>query len=165
MALQMSSDLRRTLVEHPEFPLMLARTLDRFHCTLAEVREDYWLCRAWRAISHDQALVGHVARLGVSHVLITGAAFAPAPGGRERARWHHRVRQRIAAETSHNTESMGMEIRFAESPVEVAQGCMMSLLAQVVGGDERWTDLAPYADDLSPVIVPVVYDVEAVAAA
>ncbi|HEY2805846.1 MAG TPA: hypothetical protein VGI92_08310 [Gemmatimonadales bacterium] len=165
MALLSSPSKSRPLVEHPEFPLMLARTLDRFHCTLAEVREDYWLGRAWRALGSDAALEGRIARLGVSHILITGPDFSPAPSGRERARWHHRVRERLAAHTAHTTEALGMEIRFAEAPVEVAQGCMLSLLAQVIGGDERFLPLTEYADDLAPVVLPVAYSSEAVVAA
>ena len=153
-----------TLVEHPEFPVMLTLTLDQFHCTLAEVREDYWLYRAWRAIGRDQALQGHVARLGINHALITGPDFARAPSGRERAQFQRRVQERIAAETAHSMESLGIEIRFAEGDVEVAQGCVLSLIAQCIGGDERF-DLHDYADDLAPVVLPVVYRMEAVVAA
>ena len=28
----------------------LLRAVERFHCTLGEVREDYWLGRVWRGV-------------------------------------------------------------------------------------------------------------------
>ena len=155
----------RTLVDHPEFPLMLARTLDRFHCTLPEVREDYWLGRAWRALAVDDALRGRVARLGISQVLITGPGFTASATGRERQRWLERVRERVRVDTSHTLEALGLEVRFAEAPVEVAQGCILSLLAQTVAGDDRWDDIRAYAGDLTAVIMPVVYSMETVVAA
>ena len=54
---------------------------------------------------------------------------------------------------------------FAEVPMEVAQGCVRSLLAQTVAGDPRWLDLAPYAEDLAPVLVSVAHLAETIVAA
>lgn len=157
---------RPSLAEHPAFSLMLAAALERFHCTLGEVRDDYWLGRAWRALAGDPALRGRVARVGVGSVLLTGPGFGAAPASlRERARWRRHVQERLAADTGHTPDSLGMAVRFAEGPVEVAEGCVRSLLAQTVAGDPRWDDLASYAADLEAVVVPVAYSAERVVAA
>jgi len=154
------------LSEHPEFPMMLAVTLGRFHCTLAEIREDYWLGRAWRALSGDPSLHGRVARTGLGNVLITGPRFGPAPASaKECARWRRQVLCRLETDTHHTVESLGMSVRFADEQVDIAEGCMLSLLAQTVAGDARWADLDRYADDLAPVLVPVAFAVERVVAA
>ena len=154
------------LAEHPEFALMLLATLERFHCTLAEVREDYWLGRAWRALTGDPALSGRVARVGVGGALIAGPGFGPAPQSHtERALLELRVADRLVVDTGHIAESLGIAVQFAEGPVKVAEGCVLSLLAQTVAYDARWHDLPLYAGDLSPVIVPVAYSVAASAAA
>jgi hypothetical protein len=166
MALLTSRAPRPALAEHPEFPLMLARTLDRFHCTLAEVREDYWLGRAWRALAGDPALATRVARLGLGTVLVTGQRHGPAsPGSRERTHWEHHVLERLAADTGRTAEVLGLGVRFAEEPVEIAEGLMYSLIAQTVAGDGRWKDLTPFAADLAPVSVPVACIAEAIVAA
>ena len=157
---------RPALSEHPEFALMLAVTLRRYHCTLAEIREDYWLGRAWRALSGDPVLHGRVARTGLGNVLITGPRFGPAPSAtKECARWRRHVLSRLATDTVRTAYSLGMAVRFAEERVDIAQGCMLSLLAQTVAGDDRWDDLDRYADDLAPVLVPVAFAVERVVAA
>lgn len=166
MSLLMSCAPQPALAEHPEFALMLARTLERFHCTLAEVREDYWTGRAWRALTHDRSLAGRVARVGVSGILVTGAEYGPVPQGpRDRDRWLMRVMSRLVVDTGRTAEALGLEVRFAENPVLVAPGSMLSLIAQTVAGDPRWKDLTPYAADLSPVLVPVACSAEAVVAA
>ena len=154
-----------SLSEHPEFAVMLAVTLGRFHCTLAEVREDYWLGRAWRALAGDPSLHRRVARTGLGNVLITGPHFGPAPATKECARWRRYVLRRLEADTLHTAYSLGMSVRFADEQVDVAEGCMLSLLAQTVSGEERWDDLDRYADDLAPVLVPVAFAVERVVAA
>jgi hypothetical protein len=154
------------LSEHPEFAVMLAVTLGRYHCTLAEIREDYWLGRAWRALAGDPVLHGRVARTGLGNVLITGPRFAAAPAStRECARWRRQVLRRLETDTVHSADRLGMTVRFAEERVDIAEGCMLSLLAQTVVGDERWADLDRYADDLAPVLVPVAFSVERVVAA
>lgn len=154
------------LSEHPEFAAMLAVTLGRFHCTLAEIREDYWLGRAWRALAGDPFLHGRVARTGLGNVLITGPRFGPAPADtKECARWRRHVLTRLEVDTAHTADSLGMAVRFADERVDTAEGCMLSLLAQTVAGDERWVDLDRYADDLAPVLVPVAFAIERVVAA
>lgn len=152
------------LADHPEFAMMLATVLDRYHCTLSEVRQDYWLGRAWRALTSDPALAGRVARIGIGNVLITGPRYG-AIDGRERRRWRLAVDTRIAVDTGRTADSLDLSVRFAEEPIEIAQGCMLSLLAQTVLDDERWMDLTPYADDLAPVVVPVAYSLEKTVAA
>jgi hypothetical protein len=157
---------RPALSEHPEFALMLAVTLGRFHCTLAEIREDYWLGRAWRALAGDPSLHGRVARTGLGNVLITGPRFGPAPSAsKECARWRRHVLHRLEVDTAHSADGLGMAVRFAEERVDIAEGCMLSLLAQTVAGDARWADLDRYVDDLAPVLVPVAFAVERVVAA
>lgn len=154
------------LSEHPEFAMMLAVTLGRYHCTLAEIRQDYWLGRAWRALAGDPELHGRVARTGLGNVLITGPRFGPAPSaGRECVRWQRHVLARLEIDTQHSADSLDMAVRFANDRVDVADGCMLSLLAQSVAGDARWDDLDRYADDLAPVLVPVAFAVERVVAA
>jgi len=157
---------RPSLDEHPEFAVMLAVTLEHFRCTLGEVREDYWLGRVWRALAGDPALVGRVARKGVSRVLLTGPGYGAPPASlKERARWRLHVQDRIAADTGHSAPALGVAIRWAEGPVTVMPAAVVSLLAQVVVGDPRWDDLAPYAGDLGVIQVPVVHTAEAVVAA
>ena len=146
--------------------MMLATVLERYHCTLTEVREDYWLARAWRALAGDPELEGRVARVGPGHVLITGPGFTPASASaRERTRWAASVDARVAVDTGRTTDNLGMSVCFAEVPMEVAQGCVRSLLAQTVAGDPRWLDLAPYAEDLAPVLVSVAHLAETIVAA
>lgn len=157
---------RPALTDHPAFAFMVTATLERFHCTLGEVREDYWLGRAWRALTGDPVLAGRVARVGVGSVLITGPGYGPAPAsGRELASWRLHVLERIVVDTGHSAEGLGMAVGFAEVQLAVEQGCMLSLLAQTVAGDQRWGDLAPYAGDLSPVSVPVSHPAEGIVAA
>jgi len=154
------------LSDHPEFAAMLAVTLQRFHCTLAEIREDYWLGRAWRALSGDPDLRGRVARVGLGNVLLTGEAFAEAPiRVRDRAELRQRAIARLVADTAHTAERLGISVSFADEPILVAEGCVMSILAQTVSGDARWADLGAYRDDLSPVIVPVAMSAGAIVAA
>lgn len=157
---------RPALAEHPAFMLMLLVTLERLHCTLGEVREDYWLVRAWRAIGADPMLSGRVARVGLGHALLTGPAYGPAPTlAPERGRWQHRLEERVKAETGHSLDELGIEIRWAESAVQVRSASVRSLLAKEVDGDPRWEDLTLYAADLTPVTVPVVFAAEATQAA
>ena len=157
---------RPPLAEHPALMLMLLATMERFHCTLGEVREDYWLGRAWRALAGDPALVGRVARVGLGNVLLTGPGHGPMPGSaRERARWRRHVLERLAVDTAHTPDSLDLSIGFADQAVEVAEGCTLSLLAQTVVDDPRWDDLTSYASDLAPVVVPVAYTAEAIVAA
>lgn len=154
------------LSEHPEFALMLAATLDRYHCTLAEIREDYWLGRAWRALAGDPALHGRVARFGVGSVLVTGPHFGPiAARAAQCDRWQRHVHDRLAADTAHTADQLGIGVRLAEGPIEIAEGCLLSLIAQTVVDNPRWLDLDAYADDLAPVVVPVAYAVGRVVAA
>ena len=138
---------------------MLVCTLEHFRCTLAEVRQDYWLGRAWRALAGDPAIRGGVARYGIGNILIHG------PIGRDRDAYKQLVADRILADTQHTLESLDLSIEFAESRVTLGEGCMLSLLAQTVVQQGRWQDLPRYAADLSPVIVPVAQAVETVAAA
>ena len=157
---------RPALSDHPEFPVMLAVTLQRFHCTLAEIREDYWLGRAWRALAGDPELKGRVARIGVGNVLLTGEEFAAASGRvRERAELRKYVLSRLIADTSHSAERLGIVVGFADEPIAVAEGCVISILAQTVAGDSRWADLSAYRSDLSPIIVPVAMTASATVAA
>ena len=138
---------------------MLVCTLEHFRCTLAEVRQDYWLGRAWRALTGDPSLRGMVARYGIGNILILGAT------GRDRDDWKQKAARRILADTQHTIESLDLSIGFAESRVTMGEGCMLSLLAQTVVQQGHWQDLHRYAADLSPVIVPVAQAVDAVAAA
>jgi hypothetical protein len=143
------------LVEHPEFPFMVHAVLDRFHCTIAEVREDYWLCRMWRALGGDPLLKGRVARSGVTSVLLTGPHYAAAPAGAERERLRLHAMERIEVDTGRPLEAFGVTFRWATAPVAVERATKSSLLAQVVAGSDRWVDLASYAGDLAPVTMPV----------
>lgn len=166
MSLLTSCAPQPALAEHPEFALMLACTLERFHCTLAEVREDYWIGRAWRALTSDHMLSSRVARVGVGNILLTGSAFGSAPmSARDRDRWQMRVLSRLVVDTGRTAEALGLEVRFAEAPVQIARGSMLSLISQTVAGDSRWQDLSRFAADLSPVDVPVACSAESVAAA
>lgn len=145
-----------TLPEHPEFIFMVQAALSRFHCTIGELREDYWLGRAWRALMADMALSGRVARAGIADVLVLGPRRGSAPTHpAERAAWARRIVERIVADTAHEPRLLGVNLRFAEEPVEIAEGCVVSLLAQVVRSDPRWQDLGRYAADLDPVVIPV----------
>ncbi len=158
--------LRPSLSEHPAFLLMLAETLDRFHCTLCEVREVYWMNRMWRSLASDRGLDGRVARLGVSVLMLTGAGYGAAPPSRgERERWAERARRRILAGTGRTLDALVVSVRWAEGALTVATVPVQSLLAQVVSGDPKWGDLIPWAEDLCPVMVPVVCHAEAEAAA
>jgi len=157
---------RPCLNEHPGFMVMLLVAIERFHCTLGEVKEDYWLNRAWRALTGDPHLAGRVARVATGSVLVCGEGFAAAPDARdERAMWRMRVQQRLLADTGRTAEELGMAIVYATAPVTVAEGLMRSLLAQVVETDPRFEGLGRYAGDLEPVVVPVAQAAEAVAAA
>jgi hypothetical protein len=157
---------RPSLDEHPEFAVMLAVTLERFRCTLGEVREDYWLGRVWRALAGDPVLVGRVARTGVARVLLAGPGYgAPPASQQERARWRLHVHDRIETDTGRSAQALGVAIRWAEGPIAVMPAPVLSLLAQVVLGDPRWDDLGPYAGDLGVIQVPVLYTAEAVVAA
>jgi hypothetical protein len=154
------------LSDHPEFAMMLAVTLERFHCTLAELRQDYWMSRAWRALTGDPELEGRVARIGMGNVLVTGTHFRRLTASarlRDELRLH--VQERLMADTAHTPEQLDLSIQFTDTPVEVAEGCVRSLLAQTVAADARWADLTAYRGDLSPVIVPVALTAEAVVAA
>jgi hypothetical protein len=145
---------------------MVVCTLQRYRCTLMEVREDYWLGRAWRALSSDPVLKGRVARIGVGNILITGASHGPAlPSGRERDRLHQLVHDRVMADTNHTLDSLGLAVLFAEQRATIGEGCMLSLIAQTVGRGSRWQDLRDYAHDLSPVVVPVAHAAESFVAA
>jgi hypothetical protein len=166
MSLLTSCAPHPALAEHPEFALMLARTLERYHCTLAEVREDYWISRAWRALTADRSLSTRVARTGLCNILVTGPNYGSAPmSARDRDRWQMRVLSRLVVDTGRTAEALGLEVRFAETPVEIAGGSILSLISQTVAGDPRWQDLTPYAADLSPVQVPVACSAEAFVAA
>lgn len=166
MPVTMSRAPRPALAQHPEFALMVAFTLERYHCTLAEIREDYWLGRAWRALAGDPVLRKRVARFGVGNILVTGPDFgAAAPSGRERSRLRQLIEERLAVDTGRSADALGLSIQFAEQPVATAQGCTLSLIAQTVAGDERWDDLSRYADDLLPVVVPVAFSTESIVAA
>lgn len=155
MPLLTSRAPRLTLAEHPEFPLMLAVALDRFHCTLREIREDYWHNRIWRALSNDPELQGFVARQGLHTVLLTGPGGGMPPktlAERERRELHARCR--IAADTRRLPEGWGLQLRWAEGPVTVQTIAAQSLLSQVVSGDHRWMNLEAYKADLAPVRLP-----------
>ncbi len=155
-----------SLAEHPGFMVMLLVALQRFHCTLGEVKEDYWLNRAWRALTGDPALGGRVARVATGSVLICGTGFGAAPEERRaRATWRSKVQARLLADTGRTSDELGMAIVYAGAPVTVANGLMRSLLAQVVETDPRFEELGRYAEDLAPVVVPVVQAADAVVAA
>lgn len=155
-----------TLPDHPEFVLMVQAALRRFHCTIGELREDYWLGRAWRALLADPALQGRIARIGIADVLLLGPRHGPATAEpAERAAWARRVESRVRADTAHEARALGIGVRFADGPVDVAHGCLISLLAQAVRGDPRWVEIDRYAADLSPVLLPVAYAVGEVVAA
>ena len=157
---------RPALAEHPAFLLMLQATLDRFHCTVGEVREDYWLGRAWRALTADPVLRDHVVRVATGSILVTGLRHGPAPlARRERALWRMRIQQRLLVDTGRTADQLGIAVVYAESAVGVTEGRMHSLLAQVVASDPRWDGLGPFAEDLAPVMVPVAAGAAAVAAA
>jgi hypothetical protein len=154
------------LPEHPEFIFMVQAALDRFHCTIGELREDYWLGRAWRALMADAAVQGRVARAGIADVLVLGPQRGPAPDHpAERAAWARRIVERIIADTAHDPRLLGVTLRFAEEPVEVAEGCVVSLLAQAVRVHPRWQNLGPWAADVEPVVIPVAYTASGVVAA
>ncbi len=145
---------------------MLAVALERYRCTLGEVREDYWLGRLWRALTSDPALRGRVARSGVSTVLLTGPEYGPAPtDGRERARWSLYAQDRIEADTGRTATALGVALRWAEQPVTVVASPCVSLLAQTALADARWASLAAYAGDLSVIQVPVAEAAEHIVAA
>lgn len=157
---------RPALAEHPGFLVMLLVAIERFHCTLGEVKEDYWLNRAWRALTGDPALRGRVARVATGSVVICGEGFGASPEDRrERATWRMRVQQRLLADTGRTAEELGMAIVYATAPITVAEGLMRSLLAQVVETDPRFEGMGRYAGDLMPVAVPVAQAAEAIAAA
>jgi len=154
------------LSEHPEFAMMLAVTLERFHCTLGEVREDYWMGRAWRALAGDPVLEGRVARSGMGTALLTGAAYGVAPlSETERAVVSLHARDRILADCGRVPESLGLEIRWTDRALNVLHSPHRALVAQVVRDDHRWLDLDRYAEDLVEVVIPVAYSAEAVVAA
>jgi hypothetical protein len=147
---------RPAIADHPAFPLMLLRTLERFHCSLAVVREDYWRVRVWRALTADAELAGRVARLGVGTVLLTGADYGRAPEtARERAWWRLRVEDRIAADTGRMADVLDVGFQWAETAVRVVHAPVTSLIAQTVTGGTCWDDLPRYAADLAAVRVPV----------
>jgi hypothetical protein len=165
MALPAPCTERPTIAEHPAFMLMLRAALAHYRCTLGELREDYWLHRLWRALTADPLLEGRIARQGVATVLLTGSEYGPPESSElSRARLERHVRDRVAAETGRTLESFGVGIQWADEPVAVSRAPSVSLLAQLLLGDSRWDDLAPYAGDLAPVMVPVA-TAEAVAAA
>lgn len=162
MSLLASRAPRPALAEHPAFALMLLATLERFHCTMEEVREDYWLGRVWRALGTDPALRGRVARRGVTTILLTGPGYGPPPESpREMDRWRKRVGLRIEVDTGLPSQARELWIRWAEGPVEVRPNAVRSLIAQVALDDPRWGDLSPWAADLAPVVVPVALPVDA----
>lgn len=147
---------RPAIADHPAFPLMLLRTLERFHCSLGAVREDYWRVRVWRALTADEELVGRVARLGIGTVLLTGEDYGRAPAtARERAHWRLRVEDRIAADTGRMADVLDVGFRWADGPVRVIHAPVTSLIAQTVAAGTCWDDLVRYAPDLAPVMVPV----------
>lgn len=157
---------RPALPEHPEFVFMVQAAMERFHCTIGELREDYWLGRAWRALVADPTLAGRVARVGIADVLILGPRRGPAPGHpAERAAWARQIVERILVDTAHDPRRLGVSLRFAEEPVDVAEGCVVSLLAQAIRATPRWDDLDRFAGDLAPVVIPVAYAVPGVVAA
>ncbi len=144
------------LPEHPEFPFMVQAALERFGGTIAELREDYWWGRAWRALAGDPELKGRVARIGLADVLVMGPRHSAAPtDGTERMAWRMQIEERIMTDTGHAAADLGITVWFAEEPVELAFGRFVSLLARTVRGDRRWKDLDRYQDDLAAVLVPV----------
>ncbi len=144
------------LPDHPEFPMMIQVALERFGCTIAELREDYWLGRAWRSLMGDPTLQGRVARVGMADVLVMGPRQGPAPlDGTERMAWRMQVEERIMTDTLHAAGDLGMSVRFASDPVDLAYGRFVSLLARAVRGDRRWHDLDRYEDDLTAVLIPL----------
>lgn len=155
MPLLTSRAPRPALADHPEFPLMLAATLGRFHCTLGEIREDYWHGRIWRALSEDPELEGRVARVGVTTVLLLGRnGGAPPASLRERERLERYVRCRITADTRRLPEGWGLSLQWADGPVAIQTMTARSLLAQTITGDPRWMNLDDYRADLSPILMP-----------
>jgi hypothetical protein len=148
---------RPALPDHPEFPFMVTAALQRYHCTIGELREDYWLNRAWRALMADAALKDRVARAGIAGVLVVSPGGGAAPTHpAERARLACQIVERIVADTAHDPARLGVTLQFAEAAVQLGEGCVASLLAQTVRADPtRWADLGRYADDLEPVIIPV----------
>ncbi len=147
---------RPALPDHPEFPFMVQAALERWSCTIAELREDYWLGRAWRALVGDPTLKGRVARVGLADVLVMGPRQGPAPtDGTERMAWRMQIEERIMADTGHAAADLGITVRFAGEPVDLAYGRFLSLLARAARGDHRWKDLDAYEDDLSAVLVPL----------
>lgn len=147
---------RPALADHPEFAVMLAVALERFHCTLGEVREDYWNGRLWRALALDPHLRGRVARGGVASVLLTGPDWsAPPVDPQERDRWRVYAEERIIADLGRSALELEVGIKWAQGPVTVTPATVRSILAQTVDGDPRWADLAPYGADLMPVAIPV----------
>lgn len=147
---------RPALPDHPEFPFMVQAALERWSCTIAELREDYWMGRAWRALVADPGLKGRVARVGLADVLVMGPRHGAAPAdGTERTAWRMQIEERIMADTGHAAADLGITVRFAGEPVDLAYGRFLSLLARAVRGDRRWKDLEPYEDDLSAVLVPL----------
>ena len=166
MPLLTSRAPRPALAEHPAFAMMLQATLERYHCTLGEVREDYWLGRAWRALAGDVMLGGRVARFGVGSVLVTGPGFTAVPSRtRERDHWRLHVQERLLADTGRTPNGLGMVVRYAARDLVIAEACVRSLLAQTVVGNPRWDDLDAYAADLSVVVTPVACAAEGVVAA
>ncbi len=157
---------RPALSEHPEFAMMVAVALERFHCTLGEIREDYWLGRLWRALAGDPALAGRVARSGVAVVLLTGPRFGPGPDSAlARELWRRYALERIRADTGHTADALGVALQWASQPVRARSAPVLSLLAQALLDDARWGDLTAYAGDLSAVDVPVADLAEGVVAA
>jgi len=155
MPLLSSRAPRPALADHPEFPLMLAATLGRFHCTLGEIREDYWQGRIWRALSEDPELESRVARHGVNTVLLFGRNGGSPPASvRERERFERYVRCRITADTKRLPEGWGLSMRWAEGPASIQTMSARSLLAQTIVDDPRWMDLHEYQADLSPILLP-----------
>lgn len=147
---------RPALPDHPEFPLMVQAALERWSCTIAELREDYWLGRAWRALAEDPTLKGRVARVGLADVLVMGPRHGPAPtDGTERMAWRMQIEERVMADTGHAAADLGIGVRFASASVDLAYGRFVSLIARAVRGDRRWSDLDRYEDDLSAVLMPL----------
>jgi hypothetical protein len=147
---------RPALADHPEFAMMLAVALERFHCTLGEVREDYWNGRLWRALTQDPVLKGRVARGGVATVLLIGPDGGPPPGSEaERERWRLYTEERIIADLGRSALELEVGIKWAEGRLTVTTATVKSIIAQAVEGDPRWHDLGRYAGDLSAVVIPV----------
>lgn len=146
---------------------MVTAALERYHCTIGELREDYWLNRAWRALVSDASLKERVARAGVADVLVLSPGGGAAPTHpAERAKLACRIVERIVTDTAHDPARLGVTLQFAEGAVQLGEGCVASLLAQTVRADPtRWADLGPYAADLEPVIIPVAFAAAQTAAA